>query len=56
MRAAKASQLSNFGSLLGIWSHLSDAEVEDLETNLASIRQAFVRKVRNIGKSKPAKP
>jgi predicted DNA-binding antitoxin AbrB/MazE fold protein len=25
---------AGFGSLLGIWSHLSDAEVEDLEKSL----------------------
>ncbi len=56
IKAAKEDQPSLFGSLLGIWSHLSDAEVRDLEKNLARIRRASGRKVRDIGQDKPGKP
>jgi len=45
---------AGFGSLLGIWSHLSDAEVEDLEKHLAQIRRKSGLKVKTITKRKPA--
>ncbi len=45
---------AGFGALLGIWSHLSDAEVEDLEYRLAQIRRKSGLKIKTITKHKPA--
>ena len=39
---------AGFGSLFGIWSHLSDAEVDDLENSLAQIRREWGLKVEAI--------
>jgi len=48
VEAKDAAQPSSFASLAGIWAHLSDAEVEQLEKNLARARQQSHRKIKKL--------
>ena len=48
VKPANTKKPSSFGSLIGIWSDLSDAEVKGLEKSLARARRATGLKVKKI--------
>ena len=52
VKPAEEKKESAFGSLLGIWSHLSDKEVADLEKNLNTIRRTSRLKVKKLSRKK----
>jgi len=52
VKPADSKKQSAFGSLIGIWSGLSDIEVRDLEKSLAKARRATGLKVKKISSKK----
>ena len=42
---AAADTPASFGSLAGIWSHLSDADVQAMEQDLAAVRAQWSAKI-----------
>ena len=52
VKPANGKKQSSFGSLIGIWSGLSDSEVTDLEKSLAKARRTTGLKVKKISAKK----
>jgi len=52
VKPANGKKQSAFGSLIGIWAGLSDADVRDLEKSLAKARRATGLKVKKISSKK----
>ena len=48
VRSLIPQKKSAFGSLIGIWQHLTEAEVNEIEKNLSRVRQLSGAKVKKI--------
>lgn len=52
VKKAKAPKHVAFHSLIGIWEHLRDSEMQDLETALLRVRKQSKIKVKKISEKK----